>query len=79
MEAGMYCGWLKLDDALFATVISGRPATRYHLIAERLPYTERWDWTVWRPGHSEWTVRHGEAPSAATAMRAAEAAVGHPE
>ena len=60
------CGWLKLDDALFATVISGRPATRYHLIAERLPYTERWDWTVWRPGHSRngpsATARHRQPP-----------------
>jgi hypothetical protein len=68
-------GWRKVDDALFAAVINGRDRARYHLLVERLPNGSGWDWTVWRPGDPPEAARHGVAPSAAAAMRAAEAAV----
>jgi RNA:NAD 2'-phosphotransferase (TPT1/KptA family) len=68
-------GWRKVDEALFAAVINGSDRTRYHLIAERLPSGSGWDWTVWRPGDAPEAARHGIAPTAAAAMRAAEAAV----
>jgi hypothetical protein len=64
-----------VDEALYAAVIGGRDGTRYHLIVERLPNADGWDWTVWRPGDAPASARHGVATSAVEAMRAAEAAV----
>jgi hypothetical protein len=70
-------GWRKVDDVLFATVTTGRKGARYHLIAERLPAYDGWDWTVWRVGDAPENSRHGFAPGAATAMAAAEGAAWH--
>jgi hypothetical protein len=67
--------WRKVDKALFAAVIPGRDGVRYHLLAERLPKSSDWDWTVWRPGDAPKFARHGDASSVEAAMRAAEAAV----
>jgi hypothetical protein len=72
----MSLGWSKVDEALFAAV-SGRNGARYQLIAEQLPDTDGWDWAVWRLGDAPAAARHGAAPSANTAMRAAEAAASH--
>jgi hypothetical protein len=69
----MQCGWRKVDEALFAAVTPGRQRTRYHLLAERLPHADSWDWTVWRSGDAPKTTRHGDAPSCEVAMLAAEA------
>lgn len=66
--------WRKVDDALYASVFNGPNSARYHLIVERLPNGRGWDWTVWRPGDAPEAARHGVAPSAADAMRAAEIA-----
>src|SRR6478752_8172439 len=51
--------WSKVDEALFATAISGRNGARYQLIAEQLPDTDGWDWSVWRLGDAPATARHG--------------------
>jgi hypothetical protein len=67
--------WRKVDESLYAAVIGGRGGLRYHLIVERLPGGDGWDWTVWRPGDPPEAARHGVAPSTVRAMRAAEAAV----
>jgi hypothetical protein len=69
--------WRQVDAALFAAVVGGRDDARYHLIVERLPSGNDWDWTAWRPGDAPRAARHGVASSAAEAMRAAEAAVRH--
>jgi hypothetical protein len=69
--------WRKVDDALFAAVIGGRDGAQYHVIAERLPNGDGWDWTAWRPGDAPAAARHGVVTSAVEAMRAAEAAVRH--
>ena len=66
--------WSKVDEALFATAISGRNGARDQLIAEQLPDTDGWDWSVWRLGDAPATARHGDAPSAQAAIKAAEAA-----
>jgi hypothetical protein len=65
------------NDMLFATLVAPRGHTCYHLIAERLPADDGWDWTVWRPGDAREAARHGSAPDAATAMMAAEGAARH--
>ena len=36
-----------------------------------------WDWSVWRLGDAPDTARHGDAPSAQAAIKAAEAAASH--
>ena len=69
--------WSKVDEVLFATAISGRNGARYQLIAEQLPHTDDWDWSVWRLGDAPDTARHGDAPSAQAAIKAAEAAAQH--
>ena len=69
----MSLGWSKVDDALFAA-IAGRNGARYQLIAEQLPNTDGWDWTVWRLGDAPAAARHGNAPSVQAATKAAEAA-----
>jgi hypothetical protein len=66
--------WSKVDEALFATAISRRNGARYQLIAEPLPDTGGWDWSVWRLGDAPDTARHGDAPSA---IKAAEAVAQH--
>jgi hypothetical protein len=55
--------------------MSSLGGARYHLIVERLPRRDHWDWTVWRPGDARKIARHGNAPSVPAAMRAATAAV----
>jgi hypothetical protein len=50
--------WSKVDEALFATAISGRNGARYQLIAEPLPDTGGWDWSVWRLGDAPATATH---------------------
>jgi hypothetical protein len=69
--------WSKAEDILCATLVAPRGGARYHLIAERLPADNGWDWTVWRPGDAPENSRHGYAPGATTAMAAAEGAVRH--
>jgi hypothetical protein len=69
--------WSKAEDILSATLVARRSGARYHLIAERLPADNGWDWTVWRPGDAPENSRHGYAPGATTAMAAAEGAVRH--
>jgi hypothetical protein len=73
----MSLAWSKVDEALFATAISRRNGARYQLIAEPLPHTDGWDWAVWRLGDAPDTARHGDAPSAQAAIKAAEAAAQH--
>ena len=69
--------WTRVDGTLFATVVAGHGRARYHMIAERLPADNGWDWTVWRPGDALDTARHGYAPGVVTAMAAAEGAARH--
>jgi hypothetical protein len=53
--------WSKVDEVLFATAISGRNGGRYQLIAEPLPDTDGWDWSVWRLGDAPAAARHAAA------------------
>ena len=69
--------WSKAEDILCATLVARRGGARYHLIAERLPADNGWDWTVWRPGDAPENSRHGYAPGVTTAMAAAEGAARH--
>jgi hypothetical protein len=69
--------WSKDQDILSATLVARRGGARYHLIAERLPANDGWDWTVWRQGDEPGASRHGYSPGAITAMAAAEGAAHH--
>jgi hypothetical protein len=71
--------WSKVEDIRSATLVARRGGARYHLIAERLPANDGWDWTVWRQGDEPEASRHGYAPGAITAMAAAEGAARHCE
>ena len=42
--------WNKAEGILSATLVARCGGARYHLIAERLPTNNGWDWTVWRQG-----------------------------
>ena len=64
--------WRKADDAIFATLLARRGSARYHLIVERLPADDGWDWTVWRRGDAPEHSRHGYSPGLVTAIAAAE-------
>jgi len=69
--------WSKAEDILSATLVARSGGARYHLIAERLPANDGWDWTVWRQGDEPEASRHGYASGAITAMAAAEEAAWH--
>ncbi|HTI82470.1 MAG TPA: hypothetical protein VL614_18615 [Acetobacteraceae bacterium] len=69
--------WRKADDAIFATLLARRGGARYHLIVERLPTDNGWDWTVWRRGDAPELSRHGYSPGLVTAIAAAEAVAQH--
>ena len=69
--------WSKADDILSATLVARCGGARYHLIAERLPASDGWDWTVWRQGDEPEASRHGYALGAIPAMAAAEEAAYH--
>jgi hypothetical protein len=71
--------WSKTEDILSATLVARCGGARYHLIAERLPANDGWDWTMWRQGDEAASSRHGYAPGAITAMAAAEGAARHYE
>ena len=64
--------WNKADDTLYANLVARHGLEHYHLVVERLPTNNGWDWTVWRPGDAPELSRHGYAPGLATAMAAAE-------
>ena len=66
--------WTKADDTLFATLVGRRGRAHYHLVVERLPTENGWDWTVWRVGERPGLCQHGCAPAVATALAAAEGA-----
>ena len=65
--------WNKADDTMYADLVSRRGQEHYHLVVERLPANNGWDWTVWRPGDAPELSQHGYAPGLVTAMAAAEA------
>jgi hypothetical protein len=69
--------WSRTKNILSATLVARCGSARYHLIAERLPANDGWDWTVWRQGDEPQASRHGYAPGAITAMAAAEGAAWH--
>ena len=69
--------WNKAEGILSATLVARCGGARYHLIAERLPASDGWDWTVWRQGDEPEASRHGYASGAITAMAAAEEAAWH--
>jgi hypothetical protein len=69
--------WRKADDAIFATILARRGSERYHLIVERLPADDGWDWTVWRRGDAPELSRHGHSPGLVTALAAAEMVAEH--
>ncbi len=69
--------WRRADDAIFATLLARRGSARYHLIVERLPADDGWDWTVWRRGDAPEHSRHGYSPGLGTALAAAEMVAEH--
>ena len=69
--------WNKADDTMYADLVAGRGKAHYHLVVERLPTDNGWDWTVWRPGDAPELSQHGYAPGLITAMAAAEAVAKH--
>ena len=70
----MLIRWSLSDDARYATALSVNGLVRYHLIVERLPCRDSWDWIVWRRHCPEWSARHGISDSAPVAMLAAQIA-----
>ena len=66
-------GWNKADDTMYADLVARSGQAHYHLVVERLPANNGWDWTVWRPGDAPELSRHVYAPGLVTAMVAAEA------
>jgi site-specific recombinase XerC len=69
--------WLVTGQVMPVNPVARCGSARYHLIAERLPANDGWDWTVWRQGDEPQASRHGYAPGAITAMAAAEGAAWH--
>jgi len=65
-------GWNKADDTMYGNFHARRGQEHYHLVVERLPTNNGWDWTVWRPGDAPELSQHGYAPGLLTAMAAAE-------
>jgi hypothetical protein len=59
--------------ALFAAALVQE--ANYHMIAEQLPGSSRWDWSVWRPVDRVMNARHGRTNSGFSARAAAERAV----
>jgi hypothetical protein len=68
---GLVILWLHDDTILHATVLADA-GRLYHLIVEKLPYPDDWDWTAWQHGYSQGKVKSGTAKSAHLAMDAAE-------
>jgi hypothetical protein len=71
----MLIQWSLSDDVRYATALSVNGMIRYHLIVERLPAHDSWDWTVWRRHHPEWSARNGISDSAPVAMLVAQITV----
>ena len=70
----MIVTWNLADKcALFAKALVLE--VNYLMIAEQLPQSSRWDWSVWRPEDQVMNVRHGRANSGMDARGAAESAV----
>jgi hypothetical protein len=67
--------WESDAASFLATATFVRDQKRFHLIIERLPDQEAWDWTVWVAGQSPDAACHGDAISKLTAMDWAQAAV----
>jgi hypothetical protein len=66
--------WNLADEfALFA--VASAQEVKYNIIAEQLPRSSQWDWSVWRPTDEVMNVRHGQADSGFNARAAAESAV----
>jgi hypothetical protein len=66
--------WELVANALSATARSNHGPAKYHLVVERLPGQDVWDWAVWRQ-HAADVVRHGIAADALTAMGDAQTAI----
>ena len=64
--------WERDGDAYYATVEYPTGTVRFRLVVERMDHA--WDWTVWKPGNPEVSVRHGVADTVQDAMREAESA-----
>jgi hypothetical protein len=70
----MIVSWDRTDDRIYFGTWGNYQATvRLRLVAERLPDSEGWDWTVWQSDRPK-IVRRGLAPSGPEATAAAEAA-----
>jgi hypothetical protein len=70
----MIVTWNLADKcALFARALVQE--VNYRLVAEQLPRSNRWDWSVWRQADQVMDVRHGRANSGINARGAAESAV----
>lgn len=60
-------------SVLFAGVVVEEASFR--VVAEQLPRSSRWDWSVWRDAAQVRVARHGRANSREQARVAAECAV----
>lgn len=63
-------GWLEAGARMFAAETVGRDGATIRMTVESMA-GRRWEWMVWEQGKAA-TTRHGIAPSARAAMRAAE-------
>ena len=72
----MRISWRDMDEnTSYGAAISDQGLDRYHLIVERLPNRQSWDWAAWQKGMPRSPGRQGLAVSSSTAKANAEAVV----
>jgi hypothetical protein len=70
----MTISWDKTDELVWYGVWTDEPTTfRVNLVAEHLPESERWAWTVWQSDEPR-ILRRGVAAGATEASASAEVA-----